>query len=134
MSEENVEIVRGHIEAFQAQDAPRTLSFLDPHVVLDMSRMGGIDSEAFYGHEALAEFVRRYAGTFEDYRYEVERLTDLGSGAVLAVLTEAGRGKGSGVPVHRSVATLYTVIDGKIARITHFPTEQNALEAAGLEE
>jgi hypothetical protein len=46
--------VRGHIEAFQAQDAPRTLSFLDPHVVLDMSRMGGIDSEAFYGHEALA--------------------------------------------------------------------------------
>jgi ketosteroid isomerase-like protein len=124
--------VRGHIEAFQAQDAPRTLSFLDPHVVLDMSRMGGIDSEAFYGHEALAEFVRRYAGTFEEYRYEVERLTDLGSGAVLAVLTEAGRGKGSGVPVHRSLATLYTVIDGKIARITHFPTEQEALEAAGL--
>src|SRR5215216_1667726 len=134
MSQENVEIVRGHIEAFQAQDAPRTLSFLDPHVVLDMSRIGGIDSEAFYGHEALAEFVRRYAGTFEDYRYEVERLTDLGSGAVLAVLTEAGRGKGSGVPVHRSVATLYTVIDGRIARITHFPTEQDALEAAGLRE
>jgi ketosteroid isomerase-like protein len=134
MAQEQVDAVRGHIEAFQAQDAPRTLSFLDPHVVLDMSRMGGIDSEAFYGHEALAEFVRRYAGTFEDYRYEVERLTDLGSGAVLAVLTETGRGKGSGVPVHRSLATLYTVIDGKIARITHFPTEQDALEAAGLEE
>jgi ketosteroid isomerase-like protein len=134
MSEKQVDVVRGHIEAFQAQDAPRTLSFLDPHVVLDMSRIGGIDSEAFYGQEALAEFVRRYSGTFEEYRYEVERLTDLGSGAVLAVLTEAGRGKGSGVPVHRSVATLYTVIDGKIARITHFRTEQDALEAAGLSE
>jgi ketosteroid isomerase-like protein len=133
MSQENVEIVRGHLEAFQAQDAPRTLSFLDPHIVLDMSRIGGLDS-AFYGREALAEFVRRHAGTFDDYRYEVERLTDLGSGAVLAVLTEAGRGKGSGVPVHRSLATLYTVIDGKIARITHFPTEQEALEAAGLRE
>jgi ketosteroid isomerase-like protein len=133
MSEEQVDVVRGHIEAFRAQDAPRTLSFLDPHVVVDVSRTGGLDS-AFYGHEALAEFVHRHAGTFEDYRYEVERLTDLGSGAVLVVLTEAGRGKGSGVPVHRSLATLYTVIDGKIARITHFRTEQDALEAAGLRE
>ena len=132
MSEKQVDVVRGHIEAFQAQDAPRTLSFLDPHVVLDMSRIGGIDSEAFYGHEALAEFVRRYAGTFEDYRYEVERLTDLGSGAVLAVVIETGRGKGSGAPVDRSYAHLYTVIDGKIARMTMFRTEQEALEAAGL--
>jgi hypothetical protein len=82
MSQENVEIVRGHIEAFRAEDPPpRAVSFLDPHIVLDVSRTGGIDS-AFYGHEAIAEFVRRHAGTFEDYRYEVERLTDLGSGAV----------------------------------------------------
>src|SRR5215216_8040916 len=133
MSQEQVEVVRAHIEAFRSQDAARTLSFLDPHVVLDVSRTGG-DEEAIYGRAAIAEFMRQYAGTFEDYRYEVERLTDLGSGAVLAVLTEAGRGKGSGVPVHRSVATLYTVIDGRIARITHFPTEQDALEAAGLRE
>jgi ketosteroid isomerase-like protein len=133
MSQESVEIVRGHIEAFRAEDAPRALSFLDPHIVLDVSRTGGIDS-AFYGHEAIGEFVRRYAGTFEDYRYEVEGLTDLGSGAVLAVLTETGRGKGSGVPVDRPLASLYTVIDGRIARITTFGTEREALEAAGLSE
>jgi hypothetical protein len=29
---------------------------------------------------------------------------------------------------------LYTVIGGKIARITGFPTEEEALEAAGLRE
>ena len=34
--------------------------------------------------------------------YEVERLTDLGSGAILAAVTETGRGKSSGVPVRRS--------------------------------
>jgi ketosteroid isomerase-like protein len=64
----------------------------------------------------------------------VERLTDLGSGAVLAAASETGRGKGSGAPVDRSFAALYTVIDGKIARITMFRTEQDALEAAGLRE
>ncbi len=134
MSRENVEVVRGHIAGFRAQDVPRALSFLDPHVVLDVSRVGRIDSGAFYGREATAGFMRRYTGTFEDYDYGVERLTDLGSGAVLAVVTETGRGKGSGIPVDRSFAMLYTVIDGKIARITQFRTEQDALEAAGLSE
>ncbi len=50
------------------------------------------------------------------------------------VLREIGRGKGSGVAVDRPLATLYTVIDGKIVRITTFRTEQEALEAAGLRE
>src|SRR6266545_4603858 len=94
MSQQQVEVVRAHIEAFRSQDAARTLSFLDPHVVLDVSRTGG-DEEAIYGRAAIAEFMRRWVGTFEDYRYEVERLTDLGSGAVLAVVIETGRGKGS---------------------------------------
>jgi ketosteroid isomerase-like protein len=74
------------------------------------------------------------AGTFEDYRWEVKRLTDIDTGAVLVVARETGRGKGSGVQVDRSLAALYTVIDGKIAHITTFRTEQDALEAAGLRE
>ena len=78
--------------------------------------------------------MTRYRGTFQDYDYKVERLTDLGSGAILAIVSETGRGKGSGVPVDRRFATLYTVIDGKIARITQFHTEEDALEAAGLSE
>ena len=34
----------------------------------------------------------------------------------------------------RTFATLYTVIDGKIARVTLFPDEEQALEAVGLRE
>jgi ketosteroid isomerase-like protein len=134
MSQENVEVVHAHLEAFRSQDAPRTLSFLDPHVVLDVSRTGG-DEEAIYGREAISEFMRSWIGAFEEYRYELARLTDLGSGAILAAgVTETGRGKGSGAPVDRYYSVLYTVIDGKIARMTTFRTEQDALEAAGVRE
>ena len=134
MSEEQVEVVRAHLGAFRSlQDAPRTVSFFDPHVVLDLSRTGG-DEDAIHGPEAIVEFMRHWIGAFAEYRYEVERLTDLGSGAVLAVVTETGRGKGSGVPVERHFAALYTVIAGKIARATVFRSEQDALEAVGLSE
>ena len=134
MSQEQVEVVREHIEAVRSRDFPHALSFFDPHVVVDMARIGGPEEDAAFGPEGVVDYMRRYAGTFEDYRYEVGRLTDLGSEAVLATVTETGRGKGSGVPVARSFVTLYTVIDGKIARCTLFGTEQEALEAAGLRE
>jgi ketosteroid isomerase-like protein len=129
---EQVKVVREHIEAYRRQDVSVALSFMDPHAVLDMSRVDGSDPS--HGHEAIDKAVTRYVGAFEDYAYEVERLTDLGSGAILAVVTETGRGKGSGAPVNRRYAVLYTVIDGRIARVTQFRSEQDALKAAGLRE
>ena len=132
MSQENVEIVRDHIEAF-THDAPRALSFLDPFVVADMSRVGTFfGTRPAYGQEAVAQAAARYVGAFDEYAYVVEGLTDLGSGAILAAVTETGRGRSSGVPVRRSYAALYTVIDRKIARITIFPSEEQVLEAVGL--
>ena len=133
MSQESVEIVRRHIEAWGAGEAALALSFLDPHIVLDLTPAGAIEG-AVYGPEGVAKHFRRYAGTFEDYRWEVRRLDDLGTGAVLAVVTESGRGKGSGASVNRSLAALYTLIDGKIVRITMFQGEREALKAAGLSE
>ncbi len=104
MSEENVEIVRQHAEAF-GRDGPRAVSFLDPYVVFDPSRVYDLDPAPAYGQDGVAQAAKRYIGAFEDYAFEMERLTDLGSGAILAVVTETGRGRSSGVPVRRSYAT-----------------------------
>ena len=133
MSQENVEIVRRHIAAWGAGEAALALSFLDPHIVLDVTRTGEIEG-AFYRAEGVVEHFRRYAGTFDDYRWEVRRLDDLGTGAVLALVTQSGRGKGSGASVSSSLAALYTLVDAKIVRITMFQGEREALEAAGLSE
>jgi ketosteroid isomerase-like protein len=134
MSQEIVEIVRGHIDAFRRGDVPGALSYLDPYVVWDPSRVRPLDFGVAFGREELARTIRHYIGAFEEYDYEAQALTDLGSGAVLATLTEGGRGKSSGVPVRQSFAALYTVIDGKIARVSFFPSKEQALEAAGPAE
>jgi ketosteroid isomerase-like protein len=133
MSQENVEIVRRHIDAWRAEEAAVAVSFLDRHIVMDLSRTG-LAEGPFYGPDAISDHFRRYAGTFEEYRWEIERLTDHGAGAVLLIGTQSGRGKGSGVSVDRPLAVLYTLIDRKIVRITFFPDEQEALEATGLKE
>ena len=86
------------IEAYRRNDVPEALSFLDPHVVFDAGRVGVLDTEVAHGHTAVAETVARFVGTFEDYSDDVERLSDLGGGAIVAVATEGGLGRGSGVP------------------------------------
>jgi ketosteroid isomerase-like protein len=134
MSQENVEVVRQHIEAFRQGDPPGALSHLDPYVVWDASRIDLPDVTVAYGHEEFSQTIRHYNGAFDDYNFVAQRLTDLGSSAVLALLTEEGRGKGSGTPVRQSMVALYAVIDGKIVRITFFPGEAEALQAAGLRE
>ena len=132
MSQENVEIVRAHVEAFRAKDTERSASFLDEHVVQDLARVSALEPVS-YGIEAIVKDVVDRRGAFDDYDYAVE-LRDLGSGQVLAEGTESGRGKGSGAPVVRSFAVLYTVLSGKIVRITTFPSARDALEAMGLSE
>jgi ketosteroid isomerase-like protein len=134
MSEGSVEVVRRHIEAFVGRDAPEALSWLDPFVVVDRTRVGALDEASVYGRDAVDHMISHYVGAFQDYDYTVEGLTDLGAGVVLAVITEGGSGKSSGVPVRHSFASLYTVIDRKIARITVFPSEKLAREAVGLAE
>ena len=98
MSEENVEIVRAHVEAWRAEDASaRSFVPRSPRRRGLYPAADEIDRRV-YGHERLTEFFRRYAGMFEDYKWEIERLTDLGSGAALAVFEgRPGAAKGSGV-------------------------------------
>ncbi len=132
MSNDDREIVRAHIEAFVAEDTERSVSFMDEHVVNDWTRVGILHQTA-YGVEAVVKGVLHYRGAFEEYDYVVKELTDLGSGQVLAEISETGRGKGSGVPVELSYAVLYSVIVGKIVRITAFSSAQEAREAIGVQ-
>jgi ketosteroid isomerase-like protein len=133
MSRQNVEVVRQHIQAYAAGDAARALSFLHPDVEMDISEMEMIDQAVLHGHAELARYVRRFRGTFRDFRFEIRRLVDTND-SVLALVREAGRGKGSGIEIERCHGLVYTLRSGKIVRITQYPTDAKALEAAGLGE
>jgi ketosteroid isomerase-like protein len=67
MSQENVEVVREHIEAFRHGDVPGALACFDPDVVWDPSRGDAVDVGVAHGREEVDRTVRHYTGAFEDY-------------------------------------------------------------------
>jgi ketosteroid isomerase-like protein len=130
MSQENVEIVRGCIDAFLRGDYEGSMTALDPKIEYDLSHFP--DGKVYRGHDGVREAFRIWLGTWEDYRQELAELVAAGAEDVVVIARERGRGKSSGVEVDQQVFAVWTIQGEKAARIRFFPTREDALEAAGL--
>ena len=73
------------------------LDVLSPDILWEVR--SGPEQGDYRGVEAVAEYYRRYFGTWEDFRIEIEEIHDLPDGRVFVVARDSGRGKGSGVEV-----------------------------------
>jgi ketosteroid isomerase-like protein len=136
MSQENVEIVRRGLEAWQRDDLDTWLSTLDPavewHTALERL-VGGMGS--FYrGVKGMREFWTAYRTELEDFRIEAEELRDLGDDGVLFLGHLWWRGPASGIELDSPVGLIFTFRDRKIVRSMDYLSHQEALEAAGLRE
>jgi ketosteroid isomerase-like protein len=89
-------------------------------------------------HSGLAEVRKGIAAYFEGFEEFSPRLTDIRPasepGTYLADVSTHTKGKGSGLEFDIDVFHLITVRDGKLAGLSVFTDEAEALEAAGLPE
>jgi ketosteroid isomerase-like protein len=132
MSEENVEVVRGAIDAFnRGEDLNAQFKDAAPDFELDLSRAVG----PLHGVFRLDQLERLWsAGTepWESLRMEADELIDAGEHVVLTQTTSS-RGR-DGVEVTAHTTWVWTFREGMIARLCYYQDKARALEAAGLAE
>ena len=131
MSAENVELVREGYERFRATgDVAEEFSTDD--FAWDMSNFHGWPEQQVYeGTEGARVFLTAWAGAWDDWKLEIEELLDAGD-KVVALVKQSGVSKEAGMPVEMSFAQLWTIRDGKQARMDMYSDRAEALEAAGL--
>lgn len=134
MSRENVEVVRRVYEAAGSRDAATVLSLYDSDVELDNTRLEIADDAGgiYRGHDGLREFFRDWHQAWENVEYDYDELIDAGDDKVVAVVTRRARGRSSGAAVELHAALVWTLRNGRVARVVWFRTRQEALAAAGL--
>jgi ketosteroid isomerase-like protein len=131
MSQENVEIVRQHIAAYESGNYDAALAAYHPDVVCDATVRP--EGRIYRGREGVAEAIRVWAGTWDDWHWEIEELIGADD-RVLMVVREFARGKGSGVEVVQQTFWVYTLRGGQIVHAKVLVDKSQALEAAGLSE
>ena len=132
MSEENVEVVRKWIDAFNRGDLDAWLGFLSPEVVWE-SLPGPGFRDVYRGRAEVREWIEQLLEVFDSH-IEIDELTALSDDRVLSAYTIRGRGRGSGLPVERPSWDVLWLADGLITRRHGFSSRDEALEAAGLRE
>jgi ketosteroid isomerase-like protein len=130
MSQENVEIVRAGMDAFNREDWDAALEVAAPDFVLDMSRAIGPEQRGMYDLEKLRSFLEDLRGTFDSFQIEADEFIDAGEQVVVPT-TSHGRGRG-GIEVTARTASVYTLRDGAVTRLVMYQERRQALEAVGL--
>jgi ketosteroid isomerase-like protein len=135
MSEENVGLVRELNEAVNRRDLDAFIALLSPDVVWEVNpELPGL-REVYRGRAEVRDLVSELLEVGDSSsEVQLEEITDLGDGRVLADTLLTGRGKSSGVPVELHYWQVLWVAEGKIARRQVFMDRAEALEAAGLRE
>jgi ketosteroid isomerase-like protein len=132
MSQENVEVIRQAVEAFDRRDRGTWLETLDEDY--EIAPAGDWpEARAIRGGEAGWNFYLDIAQTLSLGSAHVEFL-DAGGDKVFAHQWHEGRGWRSGADVEVEYWRVITFREGKILRDQWFTDRADALEAAGLRE
>ena len=136
MSEENVELLREIIEAFNRGDLEGALTLADPPPEFEFVPSGVLIpdlSGVQRGPEGLRRVWEWFMAEFDNLHTEVHEVIDAGD-QVFASFTLQGRGKHSGAETSWDAWSVWTVRDGRFVRWLGFTDRNEALEAVGLRE
>jgi ketosteroid isomerase-like protein len=132
MSQENVEVVRRHIDAYNRRDLRALLALWRSDAEIDWSQSRGPLKGVYCGIREIEAFWKEFWSMFEEIQVETHGFTEIGS-EVVVPNTAHLQGR-EGINVVARSAYVYTVENGEITRLRMFQEQAEALEAVGLSE
>ena len=120
-----------NLRAALSSGPPALLALLDDEVEWDY--VGAFpEAVTYHGPREVGEFLRQWAGGFEDFGFEADETIDAGD-SVVVCLHQWGRGKETGAQVESRTWQVFNFRDGKVIRCRGYATKAEALASVGLE-
>ena len=133
MSQENVEVVRHLVEAFNRRDLAAMIQTFDPRIEWEPAGPAAVERHVYRGRDEVSSGFAATWETWELFQVEERELRDLGDSIVWLGRAQM-RGGASHIELDQEFAVHFLVREGKIIRFRGFLAWQEALEAAGLED
>jgi ketosteroid isomerase-like protein len=133
MSQENVEIVRRAVEAFDSGELPRILALTHADFVAEVPPDVSAEPDTYRGHDGIRRYIASFQEAMNEIHFEGERFWDAGDNVVVALRLTA-RGRQTAIPVEQRSTGVWTVRAGSLLRIRAYGSRKEALAAVGLAE
>jgi ketosteroid isomerase-like protein len=131
MSQENVEIVRKGIAAWNQRDAELWLSYAAPEIEWLPAGPAAVERAVYRGYDEVARGYAAVWETWDVFEFHESEVRDLGD-SVLWLGRVKMRGSASQVELDQEFAAHSLLRNGKVTRTLTFLSWQEALEAVGL--
>ena len=132
MSQENVEVLRAWIEAFNRREHDVIAELHDSAIEWQTSAEDP-DATIHRGREAVRRYIDGYLDAFPDLHIEVTECFPVGDERVFATNHFTGH-SASGVPMDWLLTTVTTYEEGRVVQVTEYFDRAEALTAVGLRE
>jgi ketosteroid isomerase-like protein len=132
MSQENVEVVRRTIDAFNQRDVDGMVRDWHSEIEVDWSRSRGPEAGIYHGQEAVLGFWTTFFEMFDRGTVSPDEFIECGEHIVVPNRTHF-RGRDH-VTVQAQSAVVATVRNGRIVKWRLYQETAEALEAVGLSE
>jgi ketosteroid isomerase-like protein len=132
MSEENVELSKRVVEAWNRRDVEATIALADDQVVWHPVLEETIEGQAYRGHAGLRQYYVDLAEQGVESQGELSEYRDLGD-RVLGMGRLSFKSS-TGVELDSEIACIWRSRSGKCVEAQTWLSHAEALEAAGLRE
>ena len=134
MSQENVQIVRAAVAAFDSADAEAVIALAHPEFEARVAPELSTEPDTYRGEDGIRRYIASFEDAFEDVCFETEGMWDAGGDDVVVALRMTATGKTTKIPVEQRNGGVWTIRDGLIVRIETYVSAAAARRAAGLED
>lgn len=128
-SEQCVEIVRSVYAAHARGDMAAVFDSYQPDIEWQTLSIAP-GAMAYRGHEGVRTFMRAWLGAWREWHIDVEEVSGLGADRVLTVFRQYGMMRDSEFEVEQRVAQIWTLREGRVARVQDFSSRAAAVESA----
>jgi ketosteroid isomerase-like protein len=133
MSEENVEIIRRGLDAFNRRDVNSFSDLATDDFVWLPALPGAVEGGSYEGRPGIRRYFSESQSTWEQLTVLCDEVRDL-EGSVLVIGRALGRGLGSGIEVETPLAFIADFRAARISKVSTYLSHADALRAAGLTE
>jgi ketosteroid isomerase-like protein len=132
MSQENVDVVRASVAAFNRGDLDAAFKDAAPNFEWDNSRSMNADTRGVFTLDGILEVFKRALELWESASIEIDEVIPVGDYVVLPHAVHF-RGR-DGIEAQARTTWVFTIRNGKMERGCLYQDRQEALEALGLSE